>query len=131
VAMGAYRAATNWAFENGFLGGSPNKSQEVKFALADLKARILSARLLLYVTAQLVDTAGDDDITSSVSMAKLVCTDTAMSVALDAMELLGPDGDRPELEVERFVRDAKVLQIYDGTNQIQRFLISRDLFEEE
>jgi alkylation response protein AidB-like acyl-CoA dehydrogenase len=62
-----------------------------------------------------------------VSIAKLFCTDTAMAVADAAMALMGEDADRVDLGVERVWRDAKVTQIYDGTNQVQRLLIARDL----
>jgi alkylation response protein AidB-like acyl-CoA dehydrogenase len=81
---------------------------------------------MLYLTARLVDARGGDPI-AEVSAAKAFCTDAAVAVAQRAVELLGEDGDRKDLELERILRDAKVTQIYDGTNQIQRLLIARDV----
>jgi hypothetical protein len=125
-ARGAFEHARRWADERGLLRGAEGVAQEVQFGLAEARARIAAARALLYDTAALVD-GGAADAVTEVSMAKLVCTDCAMETATRMVELLGEDGDLVEHGVERFLRDAKVTQIYDGTNQIQRLLIARSL----
>jgi alkylation response protein AidB-like acyl-CoA dehydrogenase len=125
-ARGAFEHARRWADERRLLRGAEGVAQEVQFGLAEARARIAAARALLYETAALVD-GGAADAVTEVSMAKLVCTDCAMETATRMVELLGEDGDLIEFGVERFLRDAKVTQIYDGTNQIQRLLIARSL----
>jgi alkylation response protein AidB-like acyl-CoA dehydrogenase len=94
--------------------------------LAGLRARLLQGRLLLHATARAIDAAPEDPLTADVAMMKLACTDLGTEVALAAADLLGPLGDLWDAGVERYVRDAKVTQIYDGTNEIQRLLIGRD-----
>ncbi|MQA83574.1 MAG: acyl-CoA dehydrogenase [Streptosporangiales bacterium] len=117
LARGAYTRALSAV-------AGPEIGEEVEFELASLRARLVEARLLLLATARAVDR--DDTLTAEVSMAKLRCTDLALDVALTAAELLGAAGDLAEFEVERYVRDAKVTQIYDGTNEVQRLIIARD-----
>ena len=99
--------------------------QQDTFRLAELRASLLQGRLLLYATARAADsTAGVT--TADVAMMKLACTDLAVNTALACGELLGHRGDEVSVGVERCVRDAKVTQIYDGTNEVQRLLIARD-----
>jgi alkylation response protein AidB-like acyl-CoA dehydrogenase len=126
LARGAYEHALRWAAGRGLLEGSRGAAQEVQFALADARARIASVRSLLYEVAVLAD-AHDADAVADVSMAKLACTDAGMEVATAMTGLLGEDGDLVEHGVERYLRDVKVTQIYDGTNQIQRLLLAREL----
>jgi alkylation response protein AidB-like acyl-CoA dehydrogenase len=95
------------------------------FMLADMATRIDSARLLAYHAAWLC--GGGRPFTRQASMAKLHCTDTAMQVALDALQLAGEAGAVSGTPFERHVRDAKALQIYEGSNQVQRVVIARDL----
>jgi alkylation response protein AidB-like acyl-CoA dehydrogenase len=98
---------------------------EEKFALAELRGRILQGRLLLHATARQVD--NDPQVTPGhVGMMKQACTDLGFHAAVEATRILGPYGDLTALGVERCVRDSKVTQIYDGTNEIQRLLISRE-----
>lgn len=99
--------------------------QATAFRLAELRGRILQARLLLLATAREVDSA-DAPPTAQVAMAKQTCTDLGFSVALASSRLLGAAGDLRDFGVERYVRDAKAAQIYDGTNEVQRLLIARD-----
>ncbi len=99
--------------------------QPIAFELAELRGRILQARLLLLATAREVDRAATPP-TAQVAMAKQQCTDLGFSVARAATRLLGADGDLRGLGLERYVRDAKAAQIYDGTNEVQRLLIARD-----
>src|SRR5713226_7628706 len=97
-----------------------------EFTLADMATRLESARLLAYNAAWLC-TSGRP-FTRSASIAKLHCTDTTMQVALDALQLAGEEGAVSGSPFERHVRDAKALQIYEGSNQVQRVVIARDLF---
>ena len=95
------------------------------FTLADMATRVESARLLAYQAAWLCSRGLP--FTRQASMSKLHCTDTAMQVALDALQIAGPEGAASGSPLERHVRDAKALQIYEGSNQVQRIVIARDL----
>ncbi len=95
--------------------------------LGDLAVQIESARVLTFQAARLID-AGEQSVTVA-AMAKTVASDVAMEVSTEAMNILGIDGMKPELLIERIFRDAKAGQIYEGTNQIQRMLIARDLLK--
>ncbi|GAA1003563.1 acyl-CoA dehydrogenase [Acrocarpospora pleiomorpha] len=98
---------------------------EQTFVLAELRGRILQGRLLLHAVARQVDSSTDIP-TGQIGMMKQACTDLGFSTAVAATRLLGPYGDLAVLGVERCLRDAKVTQIYDGTNEIQRLLIGRE-----
>jgi alkylation response protein AidB-like acyl-CoA dehydrogenase len=93
--------------------------------LADMATRYEAARLLAYHAAVLCDQGRP--FTREASMAKLFCTDTAMAVAIDAVQLAGGYGYVSDYPFERHFRDAKALQIYEGSNQIQRVVIAREL----
>jgi len=95
------------------------------FALADMATRVESARLLAYQAAWLCSRGRP--FTRQASMSKLHCTDTAMQVALDALQIAGQGGAASGSPFERHVRDAKALQIYEGSNEVQRMVIARDL----
>jgi len=95
------------------------------FALADMATRVASARLLAYQAAWLC--SHGQPFTRQASMAKLHCTDTAMQVTLDALQIAGDEGARAGSPFERHMRDAKALQIYEGSNQVQRIVIAREL----
>jgi alkylation response protein AidB-like acyl-CoA dehydrogenase len=95
------------------------------FTLADMSTRVESARLLAYRAAWLC--ARGKPFTREASMAKLHSTDTAMQVALDSLQVAGDEGARRGSPFERRVRDAKALQIYEGSNQVQRVVIARQL----
>lgn len=98
---------------------------EAAFALATLRGELLQGRLLLYGVAREVDRAATPNA-GQIGIMKQSCTDLGFSAAREAMRILGPYGDLAELGVERCLRDAKVTQIYDGTNEVQRLLIARD-----
>ncbi len=123
-AMGIAQAALEQSRE--VLAARP-REQGDDFALADMATRVESARLLAYEAAWLC--ARRRPFTRVASMAKLHCTDTAMQVALDALQLAGEEGAISGSPFERHVRDAKALQIYEGSNQVQRVVISRDLLK--
>ena len=94
--------------------------------LADMRTEVEAARLLLYEAARRCD-SGDPETTDYAAMAKLKCGDVAMSVTTDAVQLLGGYGYSTEYPVERMMRDAKITQIYEGTQQIQRIVIARSM----
>lgn len=99
--------------------------QQVADRMADLRGRLSQGRLLLLATARHVDAATGPP-TASIAMMKQHCTDLGYATAAEIVRLLGPYGDFAELGAERYLRDAKVTQIYDGTNEIQRLLIARE-----
>jgi alkylation response protein AidB-like acyl-CoA dehydrogenase len=101
------------------------REQGDEFLLADMATRLESARLLAYHAAWLCSRGRP--FTRQASMAKLHCTDTAMQVALDAAQLAGEEGTFSGSPFERHVRDAKALQIYEGSNQVQRMVIAREV----
>jgi alkylation response protein AidB-like acyl-CoA dehydrogenase len=96
--------------------------------LADMATQIEAARLLVFQATQMFD-AGRPDPTYHASLAKLLATDTAMRVTTDAVQILGGAGYVNEHPVERMMRDAKVTQIFEGTNQIQRLVIARHILK--
>ena len=126
VAAGALEYATGYAKERVAFGKPIGQHQGVGFMLADMKTEVESARLMLYEAARRCD-AGDPDVTLWAAMAKLKCGDVAMSVTTDAVQVLGGFGYSSDYPVERMMRDAKITQIYEGTQQIQRLVISRRL----
>jgi len=123
-ALGIAQAAVDQA--RAVLAEGP-RQQGDDFALADMATRVESARLLAYRAAWLC--SAGRPFTRPASMAKLHCTDTAMDVALDALQLAGIEGTLSGSPFERHVRDAKALQIYEGSNQVQRHVIARDLLK--
>ena len=94
--------------------------------IADMEAQTAAARALVYWASQLIDDKSPE-VTHYAAMAKLVASDTAMRVTTDAVQILGGYGYVNEYPVERMMRDAKITQIYEGTNQVQRLVISRQL----
>ena len=123
VAQGALDAATAYVKERRQFGKAIGEFQGVQFQLADMVTELEAARLLVYNAARLKD-AGQPH-TQEASIAKLVCTDAAMKVTTDAVQVLGGYGYTTDFPVERMMREAKVTQIFEGTNQIQRLVISR------
>jgi len=99
--------------------------------LADMETRCEAARGLLYRFGRMVDEgAPDEELTKASAMAKLFCTDTAMELTTEAVQILGGYGYVSEYPVERMMRDAKITQIYEGTNEIQRLVIAREMLKE-
>lgn len=126
IAAGALEYATAYAKDRVAFGKPIGQHQGVGFMLADMKTEVEAARLLLYEAARRCD-AGGPDVTLWAAMAKLKCGDVAMSVTTDAVQVLGGFGYSAEYPVERMMRDAKITQIYEGTQQIQRLVIARNL----
>jgi alkylation response protein AidB-like acyl-CoA dehydrogenase len=99
--------------------------------LADMETKCEAARGLLYKFGQMVDAGVEEgELTKISAMAKLFCTDVAMEVTTDAVQVLGGYGYIQEYPVERMMRDAKITQIYEGTNQVQRLVIAREMLKE-
>jgi alkylation response protein AidB-like acyl-CoA dehydrogenase len=101
-------------------------NQGIQFMLADMATRVEASRLLVYNAAEMLD-QGDPTFARASSMAKMFASDSAMAVTSDAIQVLGGYGYMKEYPAERMLRDAKITQIYEGTNQIQRLVIARSL----
>ncbi|MGH9042322.1 MAG: acyl-CoA dehydrogenase family protein [Acidimicrobiia bacterium] len=126
LATAAMDYALGYTLERKAFGKPVYEFQGVSFMIADMAIQIEAARELLYAAAAEIDRGGPRAGELS-AMAKTLCTDTAMKVATDAVQCLGGHGYLADHPVERMMRDAKVLQIYEGTNQIQRVILSRAL----
>jgi alkylation response protein AidB-like acyl-CoA dehydrogenase len=125
LAQGALDAAVAYAKERQTFGKAIIDHQGLGFVLADMAAAVESGRATYIAAARLKD-AGRP-FSRQASIAKLICTDNAMKVTTDAVQVLGGAGYTRDFPVERYMREAKVMQIFEGTNQIQRLVISRDL----
>jgi alkylation response protein AidB-like acyl-CoA dehydrogenase len=126
IAQGALDYATEYTKQRDAFGKPISQQQGLQFMMADMKTEVESARLLLYEAARKCDEDAPD-VTTWAAMAKLKCGDVAMSVTTDAVQLLGGYGYSSEYPVERMMRDAKITQIYEGTQQIQRIVIARSM----
>jgi alkylation response protein AidB-like acyl-CoA dehydrogenase len=124
IAQGALDYATEYTKQRVAFGKPISQQQGLQFMMADMKTEVEAARLLLYEAARKCD-ENAPDVTTWAAMAKLKCGDVAMSVTTDAVQLLGGYGYSTEYPVERMMRDAKITQIYEGTQQIQRIVIAR------
>jgi acyl-CoA dehydrogenase len=131
IAVGIGRAACehaiSYAKERKQFGAAIGTFQGIQFMLADMATGVDAARLLTWRSAWLLDEGKSASLESS--MAKRVSADTAMSVATDAVQIFGGYGYTKEYPVEKLMRDAKLLQIYEGTSQIQRVVIARELLK--
>ncbi|MBY3555094.1 acyl-CoA dehydrogenase family protein [Modestobacter lapidis] len=126
IAQGALDAAVAYTRERRQFGSAVSDFQGVQFMLADMEMRIEAARHLVYVAAARGD-AGGADLTRVSASAKAFASDVAMQVTTDAVQLFGGAGYTQDFPVERMMRDAKITQIYEGTNQVQRMVIARSL----
>ena len=126
IAQGATDYAVAYARERVQFGQPIIELQAIQFKLADMETRTAAARELLYKACALAD-RGDPERGKYSSMAKVFCSDTAMAVTIEAVQVLGGYGYVKEYPVERMMRDAKITQIYEGTNEIQRLVIARTL----
>ncbi len=129
VAQGAFEAAVSFAKERHQFGSPVITFQAVQHMLADMATQIEAARALVYSVAKYVDSDARD-VSKESAMAKLFATDVAMKVTVDAVQVMGGSGYMREYPVEKMMRDAKILQIYEGTNQIQRNIIGQSLIKE-
>jgi len=125
IAQGALDAAIGYVKERKQFGKTIGEFQGVQFMLADMAMQIEAARHLVYVAAATAESGGDVSILAAAS--KCFASDVAMKVTTDAVQLFGGAGYTKDFPVERMMRDAKITQIYEGTNQIQRVIIARNL----
>ena len=126
IAQGATDYAVAYARERKQFGQAINEFQGIQFKLADMEIKTAAARELLYKACAMAD-QGHPERAKYSSMAKVFCSDTAMAVTVEAVQVLGGYGYVKEYPVERMMRDAKITQIYEGTNEIQRLVIARTL----
>jgi len=131
IAEGAMEYALEYAKERIQFGKPIVAFQAIQFMLADMAMSIEAARSLVYRSSEMIDegTTSFQEIESLVSMAKCFSTDMAMKVTTDAVQILGGYGYTKDYPLERLMRDAKGVQIFDGTNQIQRLIIARNLID--
>ena len=131
IGQGATDYALEYARSRETMGKPIAQHQLIAAALADMETKCEAARGLLYKIGMMIDEgAPDDELTKVSAMAKLYCTDVAMEVTTDAVQILGGYGYMQEYPLERMMRDAKITQIYEGTNQIQRLVIAREMLKE-
>jgi alkylation response protein AidB-like acyl-CoA dehydrogenase len=126
IAQGATDFAAAYARERRQFGQPINTFQAIQFKLADMETQCAAGRELLYQACSKVDRE-DADLGKYSAMAKLFCSDVAMRVTVEAVQVLGGYGYVKEYPVERMLRDAKITQIYEGTNEIQRVVIARTM----
>ena len=129
IAQGALDDAVKYARERIQFGKPISSFQGIQFMLADMATQIEAARALLYAGARYMD-SGAKDISKISSMTKLFASDVAMKVTTDAVQIFGGYGYMKDYPVEKRMRDAKITQIYEGTNQIQREIIALQLIKE-
>lgn len=126
IAEGAFRYCLDYVKERKQFGKHLHQFQMIQAELADMAMKIEASRLLVHKAAKMLDDE-DKNVVAYSSMAKCFASDTAMEVTVDAVQLLGGYGYIKEYPVERMMRDAKITQIYEGTNQIQRVIIANQL----
>jgi len=129
IAAGALDEAVAYSRQRRQFGKPIGSFQGVQFMLADMATQVEASRALIYAAARYIDT-GAKDISKVSAMCKLFASDTAMRVTTDAVQILGGYGYMKEYPVEKMMRDAKITQIYEGTNQIQREVIALNLIKE-
>ena len=129
IAQGAFEEAANYAKTRAQFGKKIIEFQGIQFMLADMATQIEAARALTYTAARYVD-SGAKDIGKISAMAKMYASDVAMKVTVDAVQIFGGYGYMKEYPVEKMMRDAKITQIYEGTNQIQRLVIASHIIKE-
>jgi alkylation response protein AidB-like acyl-CoA dehydrogenase len=128
IAEGAYEASLGYAVEREAFGGPISQFQGIQFKIADMKTRIEASRMLIYQAAMAKEAgkATGQRYTTEASIAKLFASETAMFCAHQAVQIHGGMGYSKEMPLERFFRDAKITEIYEGTSEIQRMVIARN-----
>ena len=127
IAAGAYELALKYAQERTTFGKPIMNHQAISFKLADMATEIEAARLMVYRAARMKDM--HVDFSTAAAMAKLFASEVAMKTTIEAVQIHGGYGYVKEYHVERLLRDAKITQIYEGTSEIQRLVISRALLK--
>jgi|TARA_B110000263_G_scaffold90129_1_gene78766 alkylation response protein AidB-like acyl-CoA dehydrogenase len=128
TAEGAYKKALKYSTERKAFGREIYKFQSIGFKLADMATRIEAAKLLVFNSAWMKDQG--KDVTKEAAMAKLFASEVAMDVTTEAIQIYGGYGYVSEYDVERFFRDAKILEIGEGTSEVQRLVISREIIKD-
>ena len=129
IAQGALDLTLKYAKERSQFGKSISSFQGIQWMLADMAAQIEAARAVVYSAARMVD-AGKTNVAKESAIAKLFASDTAMRVTTDCVQIFGGYGYMKDYPVEKYMRDAKITQIYEGTNQIQRNIIAAQLIKQ-
>ena len=129
LAQGAFEYAVVYAQRREQFGAPISSFQMIQQMLADMAMKIEAARQLVYASARAVD-AGSPEATKLAAMAKCYATDVAMEVTTNAVQIFGGYGYMKDYPIEKYMRDAKITQIYEGTNQVQRLVIARNLIKE-
>ena len=129
IAQGALELAVKYAKERHQFGKSISSFQGIQWMLADMATEVEAARALVYSCARAID-AGVKDVSKESAMAKMYASDVAMKVSVDALQIFGGYGYMKDYPIEKYVRDAKITQIYEGTNQVQRNIIGLQLIRE-
>jgi alkylation response protein AidB-like acyl-CoA dehydrogenase len=127
IAQGALDQAARYTLDREQFGHSLSKFQMIRGMIGDLATAVEAGRSLLYRAASAIDNR-DPHARSLASMAKLFCSDTAMKVTVDALQLHGGAGYLTDFPIERMLRDAKITQIYEGANEIQKLIIAKDVY---
>lgn len=127
IAAGAYEMAVDYAHQRETFGKPIGQHQAIAFKLADMAMDIEAARMIVYRAAYLKDTGQDFGYASA--MAKLIASEAAMKHTVEAVQIHGGNGYVKDYHVERLMRDAKITQIYEGTSEIQRIIISRNVLK--
>ncbi|MFC1621188.1 acyl-CoA dehydrogenase family protein [Candidatus Omnitrophota bacterium] len=130
IAQGALDLTVEYVKERKQFGKSVSSFQGVQFMLADIATEIEAARALIYATARMLD-SGAKKVAKDSAIAKLFASDMAMKVTVDCVQLFGGYGYMRDYPIEKYMRDAKITQIYEGTNQIQRSIIALNLLKEK
>jgi butyryl-CoA dehydrogenase len=128
IARGAYQEALQYSRERVQFGKPISSFQAIQHMLANMATKIEAARALIYSVARYMDT-DPKEVSVEAAMAKLYASDIAMEVTVDAVQIMGGYGYMREYPVEKYMRDAKITQIYEGTNQIQRNVIALGLIK--
>ena len=126
IARAALDAALGYAAERKQFGQPIREFQAIQFKLADMASRIASARALLHATAAAKDRG--ESTTMHGAMCKLLASETAMFVTTEAIQIFGGYGYVTDYPVEKYFRDAKITEIYEGTSEVQRIVIARELY---
>jgi butyryl-CoA dehydrogenase len=129
IAQGALDLAVEYARKRIQFGQPISSFQAIQHMMADMATQIEAARALVYATARMVD-SGAKSVAKESAMAKMFASDVAMKVTVDAIQIFGGYGYMRDYPIEKYMRDAKITQIYEGTNQIQRNVIAANLIKE-
>jgi butyryl-CoA dehydrogenase len=129
IAQGAMELAVKYARQRHQFGRPISSNQGIQWMFADMATEVEAARALVYASARAVD-AGDKDVSSASAMAKLFASDIAFKVCDMALQIHGGYGYMKDYPIEKYLRDAKITQIYEGTNQIQRNIIGLQMIKD-